>query len=216
FSAPAASAVADELVSTLPAEFPRWHPLERAQYLEARTLLPGYILAPQGDRMLMGHSVEGRFPFLDHRVVEFACSLPPEQKLTGELDEKHILKRAFADLIPEEVRTRPKQPYRAPDAASFFAGGSSPDWLPDLLAEDYVANAGIFNPGVVQGLARKCRSHGGAGMSNTDNMRIVAVISTMLLHARFIAGDAAIARARRDGASVPVERVSSSDAHAAS
>ena len=106
----------------MPAGSDAWDPLARAQWLEMTTLLPGYILAIQGDRMLMANSVEGRFPFLDRDVVEFANRLPARHKLFG-LDEKHLLKRAFADLVPEQIRRRPKQPYRAPDAASFFSGG---------------------------------------------------------------------------------------------
>ena len=68
--------------------------------------------------MLMAHSVEGRFPFLDPDLVELANSLPPAYKLRG-LDEKHVLKRAAAGLVPDEIIRRPKQPYRAPDALSF-------------------------------------------------------------------------------------------------
>ena len=111
-----------DLATELPDGSQRWDPLARAQWLEMTTLLPGYILASQGDRMLMANSVEGRFPFLDRDVVDFANSLPARHKLFG-LDEKFLLKVAFADLIPEEIRYRAKQPYRAPDAASFFLGG---------------------------------------------------------------------------------------------
>ena len=67
-----------------------------------RTLLSGYLLSSQGDRMLMAHSVEGRFPFLDTDVVELANSLPPSYKLRG-LDEKHVLKRAAAGLVPDAI-----------------------------------------------------------------------------------------------------------------
>ncbi|WP_446740548.1 asparagine synthase-related protein [Ornithinimicrobium sp. CNJ-824] len=61
----------------------------------------------------MAHSVEGRFPFLDPTVVDFAASLPARHKLFG-LEEKFILKHAFADLVPPEILARPKQPYRRP------------------------------------------------------------------------------------------------------
>jgi len=206
FAVPDGESVASALIADLPSAYARWHPLEQAQYLESRTLLPGYILAPQGDRMLMGHSVEGRFPFLDHRVMELASSLPPEQKLNG-LDEKHILKRAFADLIPTEVTARPKQPYRAPDASSFFSGGSTVDWLQEILAPQVVADAGIFAPAIVAGLLRKCETREGLGMSNTDNMRIVAVVSTMLLYNQMIVGRSAFDRAMREGESIPVTHI---------
>jgi asparagine synthetase B (glutamine-hydrolysing) len=89
-----------------------WDPLARDQYLEIRTLLSGYLLASQGDRVAMASSVEGRFPFLDVEVIELACSLPPNFKLRV-LDEKHVLKRAATGLVPESIIRRPKQPYRA-------------------------------------------------------------------------------------------------------
>jgi asparagine synthase (glutamine-hydrolysing) len=59
----------------LPAGFRQWRPLAQAQYLEATIFLPEYLLSSQGDRVGMAHSVEGRFPFLDHRVVEFCNAL---------------------------------------------------------------------------------------------------------------------------------------------
>ena len=68
----------------------------------------------------MAHSVEGRYPFLDYRVVEFVAKLPPNLKMKV-LNQKHLLKRAFAGLIPESITHRPKQPYRAPEGRVFLA-----------------------------------------------------------------------------------------------
>ncbi|MDQ7991607.1 MAG: asparagine synthase (glutamine-hydrolyzing) [Propionicimonas sp.] len=177
---------AAELVAGMPAASVGWDPLSRAQYLEMTTLLPGYILASQGDRMLMANGVEGRFPFLDPNVASLAAGFPARQKLLG-LDEKHLLKRAFADLLPSEVVDRPKQPYRSPDAASLFAQGS-PDWLDDVTSEAAVEAAGVFRPAVTSRLLAKCRKAGGLGLSNTDNMRLAAIASVQLLHHQFIAG----------------------------
>ena len=75
------------LESNLPDGFNKWHHLAKAQYLEANTLLSGYLLSSQGDRMAMANSIEGRFPFLDHRLVEFAATIPPWYKIRG-LNEK--------------------------------------------------------------------------------------------------------------------------------
>ena len=69
--------------------------------------------------MAMAHAVEGRFPFLDHRLVEFAATIPPRLRLKG-MDEKYILKRAVADLLPAEVLARTKRPYRAPIRNAFL------------------------------------------------------------------------------------------------
>jgi len=190
--------VEEEVLARLPADSSDWDPLARAQWLEMTTLLPGYILSSQGDRMLMSHSVEGRFPFLDRDVVEYANSLPARHKLMG-LDEKHILKREFRDLLPESILTRPKQPYRSPDAASFFSHDPDArsdrvarrdrDWIAEVTAPDVLRDAGIFVPEAVDALFTKCVRVSGTGMSNTDNMRVLAVLSTMLIHKHFIQGN---------------------------
>ncbi len=188
-----------DLPATPPVDAREWDPLCRAQWWEMTTLLPGYLLASQGDRMLMANSVEGRFPFLDRDVVEFAGRLPTWQKLLG-LEEKYLLKRAFADLVPATVRQRPKQPYRAPDAAAFF-GAARPDWLEEIAGEHAVKAAGVFEPGPVAGLFAKCARTRGAGLGNTDNMRALAVLSTQLVHDHFIAHDGSTGR--DSGAGLP-------------
>jgi asparagine synthase (glutamine-hydrolysing) len=179
-------AAAEDVVATMPPDSKDWDPLSRAQWLEMTTLLAGYILASQGDRMLMANSVEGRFPFLDRDVVDFANALPARHKLFG-LEEKYLLKRAFADLVPEDILHRPKQPYRAPDAASFFTP-DRPAWFEEIMAQHAIAAAGVFEPSMVTGLLAKCERTGGENMSNTDNMRVLAVVSTQLAYEYFIAG----------------------------
>jgi asparagine synthase (glutamine-hydrolysing) len=177
-------AVAD-LLASLPPAFPRWSYLAQDQYLELRTLLAGYLLSSQGDRMLMANSVEGRFPFLDHEVVELAGSLPAGYKVRG-LDEKHVLKRAAAGLVPEAIARRPKQPYRAPDALA-FAGPRRPGWIGDVLSDEAVRAAGIFAPHGVAKLWQKCTARADAGQfSNADNMAMVGVLSAQLVHELFI------------------------------
>ena len=93
---------AEDVVAAMPPGSENWDPLSRGQWLEMTTLLAGYVLASQGDRMLMANSVEGRFPFLDRDVVDFANALPARHKLFG-LEEKYLLKRAFADLVPDDI-----------------------------------------------------------------------------------------------------------------
>ena len=173
------------MLSTLPSDFPRWSFLAQDQYLETRTLLPGYLLSSQGDRMLMAHSVEGRFPFLDGDLVELANALPPSYKLRG-LDEKHVLKRVATGLVPDEIIRRPKQPYRAPDAAC-FVGAGAPTWVAEALSERAVVEAGVFDASTVGRLWRKCRGNPtGEPLSNTDNMALVGVLSTALLFEQLV------------------------------
>ncbi len=181
-----ASATEPDLLAGMPAESASWDPLSRAQWLEMTTLLPGYILSSQGDRMLMAHSVEGRFPFLDPDVSALAAEFPARQKMLG-LDEKHLLKESFAQLLPPEIVKRPKQPYRAPDAAGFFASGAL-DWMDDVTSPDAIRDAGIFAPIAVERLLDKCRRTAGRSLGNTDGMRLVMMLSTQLLHRQFTAG----------------------------
>ncbi|MDK1492347.1 asparagine synthase (glutamine-hydrolyzing) [Sinorhizobium sp. 7-81] len=169
-------AAANELVSRLPEAFGRWHPLHQAQYLESRFLLPGYILSSQGDRMAMAHGVEGRFPFLDHRLVEFAAGLPPEMKLKG-LVEKHILREATKDLLPPSIGKRTKQPYRAPDSHS-FSGTGELDYVRTAMGEEAIATGGLFNAKAVAKLCEKCRARPASGFR--DNAAFVGILSTQL------------------------------------
>lgn len=173
----------DALTATLPNRIMHWSPMARDQYIEAHTLMSGYLLSSQGDRVGMANSIEGRFPFLDHRVIEFANALPPRYKLMG-LAEKYLLRRSMRAHLPPSIGSRTKQPYRSPDAASFFVSGKPLDYVEDLLSETRVRAAGYFNPGSVRRLFEKARA--GRAIGFGDNMAFVGILSTMLLHHQFI------------------------------
>lgn len=175
------------LRAELPANFSRWDPLAQAQYLEMVTLLAPYILSSQGDRMLMGNSVEGRFPFLDADVVDYANALPAKWKLNV-LDEKHILKHCARAMLPQQILDRPKQPYRAPDALC-FVGPEAPEWVRAVTTPEALTRVGVFDPAAVGALLAKCeaRARSAAGaFSNADNMAVVGVLSTQLLAQRLL------------------------------
>ncbi|MER9867036.1 asparagine synthase (glutamine-hydrolyzing) [Mesorhizobium sp. M0136] len=182
---------AEELAGRLPEAFSRWHPLHQAQYLETRFLLPGYILSSQGDRMAMAHGIEGRFPFLDHRLVEFAARLPPEMKLKG-LVEKHILRKVAKHLLPTAISERTKQPYRAPEARSFVGPGEL-DYVRDSLSEASIAAGGLFNAKAVANLHEKCRLQPASGFR--DNAAFVGILSTQLWQKIFTGEKVGAARA---------------------
>jgi asparagine synthase (glutamine-hydrolysing) len=172
-----------ELEHLLPPGHGAWDGFSRAEYLEARHLLPGYILSSQGDRVAMAHAVEGRFPFLDYRVVEFAAGLPPTLKMKA-LQEKYLLKRCARGLVPPAVIRRHKQPYRAPEARSFFPAGRPLPYVEELLAPHQIRQDGIFDPDAVQKLTAKTRNGDIIGIR--DNMALVGIISTTLLMRRFL------------------------------
>lgn len=168
----------DAFEATLPADIARWSPLAQDQYVEAKSLLAGYLLSAQGDRVAMANSIEGRVPYLDHRVIEFANRLPPSFKIRG-MTEKYLLRRALADLLPTDIVQRTKQPYRAPDSASFFFDGEPLDYVADLMSADNLRASGWFDPAAVGRLFDKCRAGRATGFA--DNQAFVGVLSTLLL-----------------------------------
>ncbi len=172
----------DRLRSELPESFGRWSALQRAAWLEVKTLLGPYLLAAQGDRVAMAHGVEGRFPFLDHRVYELAAALAPERKLDG-MRDKIALREVASELLPAEAASRPKQPYRAPEVAPFFAP-DSPEWVRDLLSPSGLAEAGIWDERRVAGLVR--RAEAGRVEGIRESMALVGILSTGLWHRAFM------------------------------
>ncbi len=167
----------------LPRELVSWSPLARDQYLEAKSLLAAYLLPAQGDRAGMAHSIEGRFPYLDHRLIEFANRLPPHWKIRG-LKEKYLLRRALDGLLPPLIQQRSKQPYRAPDHQSFFHHGAPLDYVADLMGSERIRAAGYFDAAAVGKLVDKCRR--GDALGFADNQAFVGILSTMLLDETFL------------------------------
>ena len=132
----------------------------------------------------MAASVEGRYPFLDHRLIEFAGRLPSRWKIRG-LREKYILRRAVGDWLPPGIALRTKQPYRAPDSESYFREGQPLEYVAEALSPGRIEEAGYFNPPLVEKLFEKCRS--GAAIGFADNVAFVTVLTTQLLHQQFVA-----------------------------
>ena len=186
FSADMKAQLGDDVVSNLEATLPdmlkQWHYFNRAQYIESKSLMAGYLLSSQGDRMLMMNSVEGRFPFLDHRVIEFANSLDPRLKMKV-LNEKYLLKKAMRGYVPDSIINRYKQPYRAPDIPSFF-GDKVPDYVNELLSPEAIRDAGYFDDKKVALLLKKIKR--GMAIGYKDNMTFVGILSTQSWHQQFI------------------------------
>jgi len=168
---------------SLPGAISHWHPFNRSQYLEAKSLMGGYLLCSQGDRMLLSNSVEGRFPFLDHRVIEFANRVHPKLKMKV-LNEKYLLKKAMGKYLPDSITKRYKQPYRAPDIPAFFKDNKPLEYVRELLGESALKDSGYFDAAKVPRLLKKIEA--GRAIGYKDNMALVGILSTQIWHNHFI------------------------------
>ncbi len=179
----------EKFISMLPEGFMRWEPLSRAQYIESTLFLSNYLLSSQGDRMAMGNSIEGRYPFLDYRVIEMATKIPTEFRLNG-LTEKYLLKKIACEFIPMALIDRTKQPYRAPIASCFFgndiSGKTQHAYVDDLLSESSIKRSGYFNSKKVSLLLEKCKKNNSSLISEKENMAIAGILSTQLVDHMFV------------------------------
>ena len=170
----------DDASAILPSNFNDWSNLAKAQYIEAKIFMSGYLLSSQGDRMAMGNSVEGRYPFLDHRLIEFASKLPDDYKLNG-LTEKYILKKSMAGKIPGSIVNRSKQAYRAPISLDIFKGS---EHFENYMNTDSINKSGVFDKSKTEKLINKFNN--GKNISEVDNMALIAIFSTRIIEDLFI------------------------------
>jgi len=118
----------------------RMHWLSALQYMDLKGYLPNDILT-KVDRMSMAHSIEARVPLLDHKLVEFVATIPPELKLKGSTT-KYIFKKAMEGILPDGILYRPKRGFGIP-LARWFRGKLSP-FMRDLLLSRRCSERGIF------------------------------------------------------------------------
>lgn len=116
--------------------------ITRTGYIDLKTYLVDNILV-KVDRMSMANSLETRVPFLDHRLVEFAFSLPPNLKMKL-FKTKYILNKTFWDYLPKEVQNRDKQGFSIP-IKNWIREDLKP-MMTDLLNESKIRQQGYFKP----------------------------------------------------------------------
>lgn len=178
--------------AAVPPDFRRWTLLRRNQFLEMRTLLDGYLLSSQADRMSLAHGVEGRYPFLDHELVEWIFHLPDGYKLPL-LEHKHLLREAFRPELPAEIVDRPKQPYQAPDLRPFLRADGPSELVRAHLSGEALQRVGLFDPRMVKRFLDKFAKGAPEQIGYRDNMLLCFLLSTQLA-----ASQAREPRARRE------------------
>jgi asparagine synthase (glutamine-hydrolysing) len=172
-------ALREEIRSILPDNFASWSILQQNHFLEMKTLLSGYLLSSQGDRMSMAHSVEGRYPFLDHRLVEQVFHLPDTFKLKV-LSQKYLLTETFKKQIPASIIRRPKRPYMAPDLKSFFQNGKLTEQAAYFLSDETIDNYGVFDKKYINRFLNKFKGKDIGDIGYRDNMIATFVLSTQM------------------------------------
>ncbi len=123
--------------------------IERLLWIDMHTYLPDYILA-KTDMALMAHSVEGRNPFVDHRLVEYSNSLPPAFKFRG--TGKHILKKVLEDYLPHDVLNRKKMGFSPPIKYWFR---EKPGLLYDIFSPGEFISGDIFDLTRIRGMINR-------------------------------------------------------------
>ena len=133
------------------------HSIHQRSYLDFKLRLSDHLISDHGDRMALANSVEGRYPFLDIEVIEFAKQVPPDLKL-NKFTEKYILKKVAEDLIPQEIVNREKYGFHAP--GSPFLLQRNIEWINDMLSYERVKREGYFNPDTVEKLKARYSQKG--------------------------------------------------------
>jgi asparagine synthase (glutamine-hydrolysing) len=152
--------------------------LERMLYVDTKTWLPDDLLI-KADKMTMANSVELRVPFLDHKVLEFAASLPRNQKVRG-LTMKYLAKKALKKHVPEEILKRRKAGFPVPYGG--WLRTNLRDHVRELLLDPVSKARGYFQPKTVEELIRQ--HEGGRGFSK----EIFALVVLELWHRTFADG----------------------------
>lgn len=171
-------AMLEEMERDLPAGWPAWDPLTRAQYLEIDGFMSSYLLSSQGDRVAMAHGVEARYPFLDPDLVDWCFTLGASDKLVGTRD-KIVLRRLARQRLPGEVCDRRKQPFRAPIGAALVEAEDGE--IAELLSPSALAASGFLEASAATRLVAKIRSRKDALVAEREEMGLVGILTLQML-----------------------------------
>jgi asparagine synthase (glutamine-hydrolysing) len=151
--------------------------LQRILYVELNQRL-AEILLMRVDKIGMAHSIEARVPFLDHRLVEFTMSIPPDLKTPDKKTTKYILKNAIKDILPDEIIHRKKQGFWAP--VNEWLRNGWHDFAKDKVLNSSLNEYGIFNNKEID---RMFEMHHSA--KRNYGLKLFSLLTLSLWHERF-------------------------------
>ena len=149
----------DDRLASLLRESPRLAAMERMMVADASVYLPDDLLT-KFDRASMMVALEGRVPLLDHRVAEFAWTLPLAWR-TGPREGKVLLRRVLARYLPAPLFERPKMGFEVPIGA--WLRGPLREWADDLLAPGVLRGDGFFEVASVRRIWERAFRRAGGG-----------------------------------------------------
>jgi asparagine synthase (glutamine-hydrolysing) len=155
--------------------------LHQSLYLWSKTVMAGYILTMLGDRMEMAHSIEGRVPFLDHKLVELIARQPVRMKVRG-MTEKYVLREAVHDSITDTVYRRQKHPFLSPPA-TLNPEDTFHTYVQDTLRGRVLASMPFFDQKQVVDLLDRLPSMD-VGARTANDQVLMQVVSMCVLHER--------------------------------
>jgi asparagine synthase (glutamine-hydrolysing) len=156
--------------------------LNQSLYLWSKTAMTSYILTMLGDRMEMAHSIEGRVPFLDHKVVETIVRQPVNQKVRG-MTEKYVLREAVQDVITETVYRRKKHPFLSPPA-TLNPEATFNTYVQDILRGPVLKALPFFDQKMVVALLDKLPGMD-AGSKTANDQILMLLVSMCALQERY-------------------------------
>ncbi len=157
-------------------------PVHQSLYLWSKTILPNYLLRMLGDGVEMAHSIEGRLPFLDHKVVELVRNMPVALKIRG-LTEKYVLREAAKPFITETMYNRQKHPFLAPPS-TLKPNEPLQELVQDTLRSSPMSSVPFYNHAAVINLLDQLPKMDESKRSSVD-VALMKMLSAYFLQERF-------------------------------
>ncbi|WP_318781190.1 asparagine synthase (glutamine-hydrolyzing) [Amazonocrinis nigriterrae] len=156
--------------------------INQSLYLWSKTSLANYLLRMLGDGVEMAHSIEGRLPFLDHKVVELVRNMPVSLKISG-LTEKYVLREAAKPFITDTVYKRQKHPFIAPPS-TYNPNEALQQLIQDSLRSSAMSCVPFYNQAAIIQLLEKLPTINESQRAATDFF-LLRVLSTYFLQEKF-------------------------------